>query len=55
MKHLIETEDLSSLTRVDYSRIILDSDTDNIIVRGGILMVIPTLTSVSQAVHCGQQ
>ena len=35
MKHLIETEDLSSLTRVDYDRIILDSATDDIIVRGG--------------------
>ena len=44
MKHLIEAEDLSGLTRVDYNRIILDSDTDDIIVRGGILMVIPMLT-----------
>ena len=35
MKHLIETEDLSGLTRVDYNRIILNSATDNIIVRGG--------------------
>ena len=35
MKHLIETADLSSLTRVDYDRIILNSDTDDIIVRGG--------------------
>ena len=55
MKHLIETKDLNSLTRVDYNRIILDSDTDDIIVRGGILMAIPMLTSVSQAVHYGQQ
>ena len=55
MKYLIETADPSGLTRVDYNRIILDSDTDDIIVRGGILMVIPMLTSVSQAVHCGQQ
>ena len=55
MKHLIETAGPSGLTRVDYNRIILDSETDDIIVRGGILMVIPTLTSVSQAVHCGQQ
>ena len=36
MKHLIETADLSSLTRVDYDRIILNSDTDDIIVRGGV-------------------
>ena len=35
MKHLIETEALSGLTRVDYDRIILDSSTDNVIVRGG--------------------
>ena len=35
MKHLIETADLSGLTRVDYDRIILDSGTDDIIVRGG--------------------
>ena len=35
MKHLIEAEDLSGLTRVDYNRIILDSDTDDIIVRRG--------------------
>ena len=35
MKHLIETADSSGLTRVDYNRIILDSDTDDIIVRRG--------------------
>lgn len=35
MKHLIETADSSSLTRVDYDRVILDSSTDNVIVRGG--------------------
>ena len=35
MKHLIETVDLNSLTRVDYDRIILNSATDDIIVRGG--------------------
>ena len=35
MKHLIETTDPSGLTRVDYNRIILDSNTDDIIVRGG--------------------
>ena len=56
MKHLIETTDPSGLTRVDYNRIIHISDTDYTIVWGGImLMVIPMLTSVSQAVHCGQQ
>ena len=52
MKHLIETADPSGLTRVDYNRIILNSDTDDIIVRGGgkvTLTAIPTLTSVSQA------
>ena len=52
MKHLIETEDLSGLTRVDYNRIILDNTTDDIIVRGGgkvTLTAIPTLTSVYQA------
>lgn len=36
MKHLIETKDLSSLTRVDYDRIILNSATDDVIVRGGV-------------------
>ena len=36
MKHLIETTDPSGLTRVDYNRIILDSDTDDIIVRRGV-------------------
>ena len=35
MKHLIETENPSGLTRVDYDRIILDSSTDNVIVRSG--------------------
>ena len=35
MKHLIETIDLSSLTRVDYDRIVLDSTANKIIVRGG--------------------
>ena len=35
MKHLIETEDLSSLATAPYDRIILDSATDDIIVRGG--------------------
>ena len=35
MKHLIEAEDLSSLPIAEYDRIILNSDTDDIIVRGG--------------------
>src|SRR5574344_109703 len=35
MKHLIETADLSSLATARYDRIILDSKTDNIIIRGG--------------------
>ena len=35
MKHLIETADLSGLTRVDYDRIILDSATNEIVYRGG--------------------
>ena len=35
MKHLIETEDLSSLGKVDYDRIVLDSTENDVIVRGG--------------------
>ena len=35
MKHLIETADLSGLPTARYDRIILDSATDNIIIRGG--------------------
>lgn len=35
MKHLIETADLSGLATAPYDRIILDSATDNIIIRGG--------------------
>ena len=35
MKHLIETADLSGLPITEYDRIILDSDTDDVIVRGG--------------------
>ena len=35
MKHLIETTDLSGLTRVDYDRIILASATNEIVYRGG--------------------
>ena len=36
MKHLIETADLSGLPITEYDRIILDSSTDDIIVRGGV-------------------
>ena len=35
MKHLIETTDLSSLPKVLYDRIILDSTTNSLIVGGG--------------------
>ena len=35
MKHLIETADLSGLPITEYDRIILDSATDNIIIKGG--------------------
>ena len=35
MKHLIETADPSGLPKVLYDRLILDSATDKIIVRGG--------------------
>lgn len=52
MKHLIETTDPSGLAIAEYDRIILNSSTDDVIVRGGgkvILTAIPTLTSVSQA------
>ena len=35
MKHLIETTDLSGLTRVDYDQIILASATNEIVYRGG--------------------
>ena len=35
MKHLIETTNPSGLTRVDYDRVILDSTTDDVIIRGG--------------------
>ena len=36
MKHLIETAGLSGLPITEYDRIILDSDTDDVIVRGGV-------------------
>ena len=35
MKHLIETTDSSSLATVPYDRIVLDSSTNDVIVRGG--------------------
>ena len=35
MKHLIETADLSGLTRVDYDRIVLNSSTNDVIVKRG--------------------
>lgn len=35
MKHLIETENPSGLAVTEYDRIILNSSTDNVIVRGG--------------------
>ena len=35
MKHLIETEDLSSLPIAEYDRIILNSATNDVIVKGG--------------------
>ena len=37
MKHLIETTDLSSLPIVEYDRIILDSSTNEITYRGGVI------------------
>ena len=36
MKHLIETAGPSGLTRVDYDRIILNSSTNDVIVKGGV-------------------
>lgn len=36
MKHLIETADLSSLATVRYDRIVLDTNTDDVLVRGGV-------------------
>ena len=36
MKHLIETEGLNSLPIAEYDRIILNSSTDDVIVRGGV-------------------
>ena len=38
MKHLIETADPSGLPSVLYDRIILNNTTDDIIVRGGVLI-----------------
>lgn len=35
MKHLIETTDLSSLPIAEYDRIVLNSTTNDVIVKGG--------------------
>ncbi len=35
MKHLIETTDLSSLAITEYDRLILNSTTNDVIVKGG--------------------
>lgn len=39
MKHLIETTDPSGLAIAEYDRIILDNTTDDIIVRGGGVLI----------------
>ena len=36
MKHLIETENPSSLATVPYDRIVLDSTTNEIVCKGGV-------------------
>ena len=46
MKHLIETENPSGLATVPYDRIVLDSSTNDVLVRGGGMN---TLTLDSQA------
>ena len=46
MKHLIETENPSGLAITEYDRLILNSTTNDVIVKGGGMN---TLTSVSQA------
>ena len=46
MKHLIETTNPSGLTITEYDRLILNSTTNDVIVKGGGMN---TLTSVSQA------
>ena len=46
MKHLIETADSSSLATVPYDRIVLDTTSNDLIVRGGGMN---TLTLDSQA------
>lgn len=53
MKHLIETENPSSLPTARYDRIILDSATDNIIIRGGEYEyeVVPTSYIYNEADH----
>ena len=46
MKHLIETTNPSGLAITEYDRLILNSTTNDVIVKGGGMN---TLTSVSQA------
>lgn len=46
MKHLIETTNPSGLATVRYDRIVLNSNTNDVIVKGGGMN---TLTLVSQA------
>ena len=46
MKHLIETENPSGLAITEYDRLILNSTTNDVIVKGGGMN---TLTSVYQA------
>ena len=46
MKHLIETTNPSGLAITEYDRLILNSSTNDVIVKGGGMN---TLTSVSQA------
>ena len=46
MKHLIETENPSGLAITEYDRLILNSNTNDVIVKGGGMN---TLTSVYQA------
>ena len=46
MKHLIETTNPSGLATVPYDRIVLNSSTNDVIVKGGGMN---TLTSVFQA------
>ena len=53
MKHLIETTDPSGLPTARYDRIILNSATDSIIIRGGEYEyeVVPTAYIYNEADH----